>query len=308
MNYIITTSEDATSSELISWLCYYGVPCIRVNTDRTDTLCTLPDIAIGTGIRPDIGVVYLRKLAIPEMGLPGTDAGKHIWQSLMGEYYQAYLKPLLSQAALSINNYSAATQNNKYATLLAAGSFGLTIPETFITNTQKALLDFMAAHNYTTVITKPADELCSFNLDGYRYKTFTQKLDREEVAALPDRFFPSLFQQAVRNLADIKAVYCFGRFFTAACLQTAGKQTDFRSNYAHVKTLPYKLPGEVETKLDGLLRHLGLSVCTVDFILSDDGTLYFLEINPFGQFGAISRSCNYFIERFIAEKFAAYAS
>jgi glutathione synthase/RimK-type ligase-like ATP-grasp enzyme len=256
----------------------------------------------------DIGVVYLRKLAMPETALPASDAAKGIWQSLMGEYYQAYLKPIISQAAFPINNYSTATQNNKYETLLIAKSFGLAVPETIITNTKKMLLDFLSDRNYSSVITKPADELCSFSLDEYLYKTFTKKISIHDVSALPEKFFPSLFQQAINNITDIKTVYCFGRFFTAACLQTADKKTDFRNNYVHVKTLPYKLPDEIENKLDSLFKHLGLSICTADFILSDDGTLYFLEINPFGQFGSISLSCNYFIERFIAEKFAQYAS
>jgi len=308
VNYIITTSTDATSNELISWLYYYKVPYTRINTDRIETLYALSDIKIGTGIHSDIGVVYLRKLAMPETGLPASNAGQKIWQSLMGEYYQAYLKPIISQAAFSINNYSTATQNNKYETLLAAKSFGLTIPETIITNTKKILLDFLADRNFPSVITKPADELCSFNSGEHFYKTFAKKMSTDDVTALPDRFFPSLFQQAISNVTDIKAVYCFGRFFTAACLQMSDKKTDFRSNYAHVKTLPYKLPDEIENKLDRLLKHIGLSICTVDFILSDDGTLYFLEINPFGQFGSISMSCNYFIERFIAEKFAYYAN
>lgn len=243
---------------------------------------------------------------MPESGMPASIIGQKLWQSFMGEYYQAYLKPLISQAKFSINNYSTATQNNKYETLLAAKSFGLIIPQTIITNTKKILLDFITGRNYSTVITKPADAIFAINTGEYLYKTFTKGLNIEQVSALPEKFFPSLFQQFISNVADIKTVYCFGRFFSAVCIQTTDKKTDFRSNLENVKTVPYKLPDEVENKLSQLIKSLGLSVCTADFILSDDGTLYFLEINPFGQFGSISSSCNYFIERYIAEKFVSY--
>jgi len=308
VNYIITTSMDMTSNEIISWLRYYDVPCTRINTDSSDTLYALADIQMGTGMRTDIGVVYLRKLAMPENIMPASDTGRAIWQSLMGEYYQAYLKPLISQAALSVNNYSSATQLNKYETLLAARSLGLAIPETVITNSKKALHTFLCNNGYTAVVTKPADELCSFSTETHQYKTFTKKLGPEEISALPDQFFPSLFQQAVSNLLDIKAVYCFGQFYAVAYLQTDHIQTDFRSNYAHVKTLPYQLPDDIKHRLDALLKQLSLSVCTVDFILSHDRRLYFLEVNPFGQFGAISSAGNYYIEKQIAQKFIPYAS
>jgi glutathione synthase/RimK-type ligase-like ATP-grasp enzyme len=298
---------DITSNQLISWLRYYGVPHIRLNTDSRDALQLLTDWYIGTGTRADIGVVYLRKLAIPDIGLPAAAAGRSIVQSLTGEYYQAYLKPLISQAALPVNNYHTATQLNKYETLLAAQAHGLTIPETIITNTKNKLLDFLHGKGYTTVITTPADELCTFSSRDYIFKTFARQLTMAEIAALPDRFFPSLFQQAITNLLDIKTVYCFGQFFTAAYLQTGNTSTDFRSNYAHIKTLSYRLPDDVSYKLDKLLKQLGLSVCTVDFVLSEDGVLYFLEINPFGQFGAISAACNYHIEKRIAQKFIPYA-
>lgn len=307
MNYIITTSTDITSNQLTGWLHYYGVPHVRINTDSKDALDIMADFCVGTGLHSEIGVVYLRKLAIPDTGMPASAAGRSIVQSLTGEYYQAYLKPLISQAALPVNNYYTATQLNKYETLLAAQAYGLITPKTIITNSRKAVLDFLQDNGYETVITKPADELCRFSTADHLYKTFTQKLGTAEIEALPERFFPSLFQQSVTNLLDIKTVYCFGRFYTAAHLQTGVMQTDFRSNYAHVKMLPYRLPEDIAGKLGKLLMHLGLSVCTVDFVLSDDGTLYFLEINPFGQFGAISSACNYFIEKRIAEKFIPYA-
>lgn len=307
MNYLITTSEDSASNHIAAWLHYYKVPFVRINTDTEDAMRISHSLQLSTNADSDIGTVYLRKLGIPPAGEAVTTADKSIRAAMIREYFQAYIKPLLHQARQPVNSYQSVTQLNKYATLLAARSCGLRIPETLITNSKQTLLAFMCRQQLDTVITKPAGDICSFTMGGHIYKTYVRRLQKEDIDQLPDPFFPSLFQEAIPNLLDIKTVYCFGQFYTAAFLQTGNVKDDFRSNYEHLKTLNYELPAAVERQLQQLLHQLELSVCTVDFVLSPDGRLYFLEVNPSGQFGAISAACNYFIEKKIAQQFLKYA-
>lgn len=80
--------------------------------------------------------------------------------------------------------------------------------------------------------------------------------------------------------------------------------TDFR-NYDSVepnRNTPFKLPASFENKLKLLCEHIGLNFCSIDVLLDRDYQLYFLEINPVGQFGMVSMPCNYHIEKIIAEK------
>ena len=49
------------------------------------------------------------------------------------------------------------------------------------------------------------------------------------------------------------------------------------------------------------MKELNESMGTVDFIMSEDNQLYFLEINPNGEFYHLSKQCNYNIEKIIAE-------
>ena len=46
----------------------------------------------------------------------------------------------------------------------------------------------------------------------------------------------------------------------------------------------YPLPAQLEQKLLRLMDHLRLNYGAIDLILHPDGTFYFLEINPAGEF------------------------
>jgi glutathione synthase/RimK-type ligase-like ATP-grasp enzyme len=78
---------------------------------------------------------------------------------------------------------------------------------------------------------------------------------------------------------------------------------DFR-NYDLQKpnrTVPYNLPKEIILKLKKLTKALALRTGSIDLIKAKDGQYYFLEVNPVGQFGMVSRPCNYNIEMKIAK-------
>jgi glutathione synthase/RimK-type ligase-like ATP-grasp enzyme len=47
---------------------------------------------------------------------------------------------------------------------------------------------------------------------------------------------------------------------------------------------------------------LKLNTGSVDLIFSEeDNKYYFLEVNPMGQFGMVSKPCNYYLEKEMAQ-------
>jgi glutathione synthase/RimK-type ligase-like ATP-grasp enzyme len=46
---------------------------------------------------------------------------------------------------------------------------------------------------------------------------------------------------------------------------------------------------------------LNLLTGSLDILKDKNGKYYFLEVNPIGQFGMVSKPCNYYIEEQIAE-------
>jgi len=78
---------------------------------------------------------------------------------------------------------------------------------------------------------------------------------------------------------------------------------DFRRyNYQNPnRFVPFNLPSQIESKIFCLMDELDLQTGSIDLIKDTTGKYYFLEINPNGQYGMVSKPCNYFLEREIAE-------
>ena len=66
------------------------------------------------------------------------------------------------------------------------------------------------------------------------------------------------------------------------------------------RCVPFELPNDIKQSIFLLFEKLKLDSGSVDLIYSTSKKFYFLEVNPNGQFGNLSKNCNYFIEKEIA--------
>lgn len=79
-------------------------------------------------------------------------------------------------------------------------------------------------------------------------------------------------------------------------------EIDFR-HYDHTvpnRTVPFKLSDNIENSLRCLMKSINNNSASIDFLYGKDKNIYFLEVNPIGQFGMTSYPCNYYLEREIA--------
>ena len=65
--------------------------------------------------------------------------------------------------------------------------------------------------------------------------------------------------------------------------------------------ISYKLPGELEAKLDSLMKNLNLNSGSIDIIKTVKDEYIFLEVNPVGQFVGYGVPTNYYLEKKVAE-------
>ena len=72
-------------------------------------------------------------------------------------------------------------------------------------------------------------------------------------------------------------------------------------NESPVSFIPYKLSAELKSKLKLLMKKLELNLGAFDLILDTKGDIYFIEMNPIGQFIGYSAPCNYMIEKVVAQ-------
>ncbi|MGG5208110.1 grasp-with-spasm system ATP-grasp peptide maturase [Chryseobacterium sp. MIQD13] len=191
-----------------------------------------------------------------------------------------------------INKYSESL--NKLKTLKLAEKHGLNIPDTYITNRIEIINKLATDKN---LITKPiSDAVTLFDNDSH-YMMYTS-----EVSEIKNEghIFPTKLQSKIDKKFELRIFYIDDVFYSMAIFSQNDNKTrvDFR-NYNLKKSnrnVPYKLPVKIESSLRNLVKELNLKTCSIDMIVSKDEEYYFLEINPVGQFGMVSKPCNYHLE------------
>lgn len=220
-------------------------------------------------------------------------------------YYLLYEKSIET----SINGQSISNLN-RLKVFKFAYNLGLKIPEYIITNKKKHLMDFYKIHK--KIVLKPISNVQNINTLNGDYLQYTKLLTNIDLKKIPLQFFPSLIQEYIDKDFEIRTFYLNKTFFSMAIFSQNNEQTkvDFRKYDTKRPNVnvPYKLPKIIENKLKKLFQLFNLDCCSVDLLHTCKDEYFFLEINPVGQFGMVSKPCNYFLEREIAKTLISYES
>lgn len=141
---------------------------------------------------------------------------------------------------------------------------------------------------------------------SYTHKNKTYHAYTNTYSPIDSDVFPSLIQEKIEKEIELRVFYFDGEIRCTAILSQEDERTsvDYRRyDYQHVtRIIPYEPEPEITFKIEALMKRLDINTGSLDFILTTEGDLYFLEVNPFGQFGLHSRQCNLEIEALIAKK------
>lgn len=193
---------------------------------------------------------------------------------------------------------------NKLSVLKKCKELEIKTPDTIVTNNKKDVLLFLNKNK--KIITKPIFEVDAWESTNLTFTLYTEFVNSEIINSLPDTFFPSLFQECIEKVFEIRSFYIDGDFFSMAIFSQENKKTeiDFRhydkSNENRISL--FKLPNEIELKLTVLMEKLKLNSGSIDLIYTKNNEYVFLEINPVGQYNMVSEPCNYYLEKIIANK------
>jgi glutathione synthase/RimK-type ligase-like ATP-grasp enzyme len=196
----------------------------------------------------------------------------------MSEAATAFQGMWQASQALWVNNIVRdAAASHKPWQLALAKKVGLTIPETLITNNPDEARRFWAQHP-GQVIYKP------FTASYHAWRETRLLKPGEEQFAPAVQLAPVIFQRYVPAVADLRITVIGDRFFAAeAASHEAEYKVDVRMNN-DILYKAHQLPAEIERKLLGFMRRLGLEYGAIDMRLTPDGEYVFLEVNPAGQF------------------------
>lgn len=316
MVLIFSSAYDEISTEqVIDWLDYYCVPWYRINGEDL-ILNRLPteDEGFLKNLRLDsIKAIWLRRtikfnklLDDNLMDKNQPDIIKNHYSNEFFKFYEYTYSKIINTIGKKVYclNKLADISINKMIVLMKAEEIGIKVPQSFIANNKEDLNSNLLRLGIREFIFKPLSKVFYYATEHEYYIPYTVKMTKAILAEIPEKFIPSLVQEYIHKEFEIRTVYLEGLFFSMAIMSGSNQDTkdDFRNfqssnpNYL----IPYSLPNEVELQLTTLMKLLDLNFGSIDILLSDS-TYYFLEVNPFGQFGMTSFPCNYNIEKSIAE-------
>ena len=130
---------------------------------------------------------------------------------------------------------------------------------------------------------------------------YTSTVHKREKA----KFFITFFQDKIDKEFEIRTFYLNGKCYSMAIFSQNDERTktDFRKYNLEKpnRNVPYNLSSCIEEKIKLLMQALDLNCGSLDFLKGKDGKFYFLEVNTIGQFLGLSHTCNYSLDKKIAD-------
>jgi ATP-GRASP peptide maturase of grasp-with-spasm system len=193
---------------------------------------------------------------------------------------------------------------NKLEILNWAAEAGLDIPETLVTNTKYEALEFLKEKG--RIVCKSISEGFNFLTEkDQTYLMYTEEVTDEDLQSMSDKFAMTLFQELLDKEFEIRVSFLDGQFYSMAILSQENPKTeiDFRRyDYTNPnRYMPFSIPAKVKEALMKLMDRLNLQSAAIDIVYTTEKEYVFLEVNPVGQFGMVSKPCNYYLEEKIAD-------
>ena len=189
---------------------------------------------------------------------------------------------------------------NKVEFLEICTVLGIEIPDTLVTGSKKKLAEFYdrcGQQIITKSLAAPYEYACyneSGEIDGYKLG-YTTSLEPSDLERLPDLFDLSIFQEKLDKLFEIRSIYLDGKVYSQAIFsqQREAGSLDYRLGYdSGMRTCNYTLPAEIHEQVKKLMKALDLNFGSLDIVVTTNNKYVFLEVNPNGQYGAVSATTN----------------
>lgn len=189
---------------------------------------------------------------------------------------------------------------NKIEFLESCTLLNIEIPKTLVTKSKQYLLEFWNSCK-GEIITKSLAfpyEYTNYNesgeIESYQLG-YTVPVREFEMELLPEFFDLSIFQEKLDKQFEIRTIFLDGKTYSQAIFSQSREvaSLDYRQGYdSGMRTSNYTLPARIETQVQKLMKKLDLNFGSLDIVVTKDNRYVFLEVNPNGQYGAVSLSTN----------------
>ena len=304
---LLASKFDLSCDYVVSHLRRRKASYFRLNTEDFDRLAivAVPDErrvqinAEDLEIRlqlPQLKAVYFRRGVYPREAFTPLHSAD---EQLVRTHRSAFMRNLMLFDSCLWINHPAATYKaeHKALQLAAAKQMGFAVPRTVITNHASGVR--LVAQGDSQVAIKGLDTVLvrQDDMETFGYTTLMETTDAE-LAHLASA--PLVAQEALTDKLDLRVTVVGDKAFCSS-VEYQGQPIpgDWRLVKSCASFSPYVLPKGIATKCVQLTQHLGLVFGAIDLALQD-GTYYFLEINPTGEWAWLVDQSNLPIDQAIA--------
>ncbi|QXZ14632.1 hypothetical protein KVQ82_01500 [Pseudomonas sp. AO-1] len=310
MILLVTNRRDITMDYVVAELRRREIPFYRLNTELLPhSISTMSgrerrkwSIRIGDHeIRGDeVTAAYFRRPGAPNaLDSVKDQAEKRYVESEWG----SFLKSLYMR--LEDVWFSSPTQiflaEDKPRQLILAHELGFEIPEGFVTNDWTLVKKLTNQHRS---IGKPLREAV---LSGDNERVmFTHRIDElSESDAEAVALAPFIVQKEILKRYDVRVTVVGTNIFATAIWSQTNAETEVdwrQGTRTDLKHERIELEESISRRCIALVRALGLKFGAIDFVRDQEGKLWFLEVNPNGQWAWIENLTGYPISKAIVDE------
>lgn len=211
------------------------------------------------------------------------------------QWYQAFNCLPIALDALWINNPQRTFDaENRLNQLLLAQKIGFSIPETLITNEMEAAKKFFKRFRKSTIVKVLHHHEIYLNQRSYRF--LTNNIETSHLSKFDElTYAPVIFQEKIENDSEIRVTVVNDKTFSCRISTIQEKRNFSDLHKIKEKELIFSeinIGKKMEKLCINLNRKLGLLVSSIDFVQGKNGELFFLEINPIGDWNWIEKHTN----------------
>lgn len=301
---IITNEHDITTDFIVKKLKESGLNFYRLNTNRIGPqlqLCfdlkkqtyTIIDEILQKEIDlTEIKSVYYRRPELP-VKFEGLSDGESNF--IRNELYFTLegLYKILGEA-FWINKIEAIRRaENKIYQLMLAQKIGFIIPNSLITNHRSTALQFYDENNDCIIKPVKSGLIIANNIEEGIIFTSKVSLNDNNIDRIAT--CPVYLQKLIKKKGDVRVTIVGTKFFCALIHSQDSEvsKIDWRKSSNPLKHSNLTLPIEVKEKCLELMKILDLYFAAIDFVLDENDSFIFLEINPNGQWAWIEKQLNH---------------
>ncbi len=234
-----------------------------------------------------VGVIWWRKpgdYAAPESVLDGW-AIEYCQQETESLIYSLF--GLYPQAKWINNYYNMRLPSHRINQIPVAQRLGIQIPPTLVTNSYEAIYEFLSQQGSCIIKTM---RYSGFLHNDNQYGCYTRPIDLDTIEEFREsiRLAPVFLQKRIAKKAEYRVTLIGKHHFVCRIDAQHTEDPDVTLDWRVTEPeklihVPDELPSEYINKLYQMLHEFDLNFGAFDVIRDDDDTLYFIELNPNGQ-------------------------